>query len=284
MSHHLAAAGGGYVWPNIVLDGDGRSLILAITPSEAQSAGMVRFLASFRTEISLAAFESAVDQFLAEVIGRLDRVAGTDTALAEAWRWVQLDRQDPQQRNLRRFEAALGYDCGEAPSALLAQVVESTVRFGVEATAEVAAGARTAAGELLSAVPAAAQSCRWTVAMPKDTKVCMAAAQTGPSDRPWQRAARAAKVARASWAVGHGPIGDRQLSEILSANLDFSQRQDADRHATAPPDQPAIRFGALGRRSFLGDGQRRYAAAGDAGGDGAPKVSAGVCAGTFVPV
>ena len=47
MSHHLAAAGGGYVWPNAMFVSDGETMLVAARPTEGLASERVRYLANF---------------------------------------------------------------------------------------------------------------------------------------------------------------------------------------------------------------------------------------------
>lgn len=125
MSHHLAAAGGGYLWPNIILESDGFEMKVSVKPSESNQTGFIRYLTEFEAGIPISAFQTAVDGFVSEVVTRMDRLGVDDGHLGSVWRELQNERADPEVSWWRRLEATLGYDVDEAPEGLLTAVGDS---------------------------------------------------------------------------------------------------------------------------------------------------------------
>src|SRR3546814_15213465 len=46
-------------------------------------------------------------------------------------------------------------------------------------------------------------------------------ADAPPTDLPWQRASRAAKLTRDAWGIGEGPVNNEKLSELFQISADF---------------------------------------------------------------
>jgi hypothetical protein len=223
MSHHLAAAGGGYQWPNIMLESDGFEMKVSVKPSVTNQAGLIRYLSVFDAGIPVSAFQSAVDAFVSEVVTRMDRLGVDDGNLGAVWRELQNERANPEVSWWRRLEATLGYDVDDAPEELLTAVGDSAQAYGLEATAEIAAAAQSRSVEFLTAIAAVGKSSPLEVVVPQDASISQSACSTSLDDLPWMRATRAAHAARTAWNISAGPITDAQLSDILGTHFDSNR-------------------------------------------------------------
>lgn len=113
MSHELAAAGYGFVWPRLIFASDGDTLSVQCRAGSPLSEEPVRYLSEFDVRVRAEEFESAVDRFIELVLRRLDSLGETD--LHVLWQELLAERADPEQSAGRRTEARLGYDPDEAP-------------------------------------------------------------------------------------------------------------------------------------------------------------------------
>ena len=126
MSHEVAAAGHGFVWPRLVFASDGDTISVQCRPTSSLSEEPVRYLSEFDVWMRADEFETATDQFVDLVLRRLDSLG--ETELHVLWKEVLSERADPDQAAGRRIEARLGYDPDEAPLELVGRIVSSPRR------------------------------------------------------------------------------------------------------------------------------------------------------------
>ncbi|MDO9712373.1 ImmA/IrrE family metallo-endopeptidase [Paracraurococcus lichenis] len=136
MAHEVAAAGYGFLWPRLTFVSDGEIIRAECLPTEPRSREMIRYISNFDISISAEAFEAGVDNFLSLV---LERTAGSAPHLRDLWSDVLAERADPEATNMRRLEAALGFDPEEVPDALMQRLVHLQKIAGQEAAMEIAA-------------------------------------------------------------------------------------------------------------------------------------------------
>src|SRR5215207_463651 len=86
VAHSLAAAGGGYVWPNVVFASDGDSLsISSIANTKRPSFEPVRYLNSVTARVDAGDFEQRIDRFLEGIFSRLQSRQVAEQALQTTW-------------------------------------------------------------------------------------------------------------------------------------------------------------------------------------------------------
>lgn len=153
MSHCLGAAGGGYVWPPLILSCDGEAMRLTMhAGQEPLGINPVRYLERMDTVVPATAFERGVDAFVAVVLARLDTLGLKDTDLAALWGEVSRERNDPDLTRTRRLEALLGIDPDEADNGLVERAARYDQDIGAGAVDELAAVVKD---EVLPALEAA---------------------------------------------------------------------------------------------------------------------------------
>ena len=74
MAHEMAAAGYGYLWPQLFFAFDGESMHVWARQSAPDAQAAVRYLVDAHHAIPGSAFEQTLDEFMAHVIARLDAV------------------------------------------------------------------------------------------------------------------------------------------------------------------------------------------------------------------
>jgi hypothetical protein len=136
MSHEIAAAGGGFLWPNVIFSSDGETIHTECQPSDSHSREVIRYISSFEASISAHGFEAGVDAFINLI---LERVSGGKTDLKDLWAEVVDERANPDVALFRRLEAMIGFDPDEAPPALMEMLAQLTHESGQEAASEIAA-------------------------------------------------------------------------------------------------------------------------------------------------
>jgi hypothetical protein len=226
MSHGLAAAGQGFIWPPLTFASDGESILLAMRASpDGHAVSPIRYLETLDVTLSAAAFEHGVDAFITSVLGRLRTLGFEGTELELLWAEVTRERRDTELAQSRRLEALLGIDAGEAEESLLDHVASYGRNLGNGAVEEIAAAARN---EFLQAVATAeAQRDRATTLVDvaeRDQlsgRYLLLSADAPPA---WQLGETLASRARRLWHVDAGPLSSRRLAEIADAPVDFLTR------------------------------------------------------------
>ena len=85
MAHEMAAAGYGYLWPQMFFAFDGESMHVWARQSAPDAQASVRYLLDAHHAIPGSAFEHTLDEFIAHVIARLDAVDVHRTTLHDLW-------------------------------------------------------------------------------------------------------------------------------------------------------------------------------------------------------
>ncbi len=138
MSHELAAAGNGSLWPRLTFACDGESVEATCEASNPLSGEPVRYLANFSAAIRAPEFERSVDHFMSLVLARLDTVGADATVLHGLWNEVLEERKDQEFATLRKFEAQLGFEPDDAPEDLIEHLSAVSRDEGAEAAEEIA--------------------------------------------------------------------------------------------------------------------------------------------------
>lgn len=221
MSHYLAAAGEGFVWPDVRFFSDGESVRISGRPTPESGVVPIRYLNEFDTSTPATEFERTIDEFINAVVMRLDATGHADNDLRQLWVEVLSEREHPESADWRRLEALLGFDPDEAPDALMESITGRVSEVGADALREVAAAAREQTEKQLGELRDAAASATVTAHVPHLLKLSATAQPVDASELPWQRAARVAAQARATWGLNLHPIDDKTLAGIFDIPTDF---------------------------------------------------------------
>lgn len=209
MSHELAAAGYGFIWPELTFASDGETILVTSRPSTELSTEPVRYLSEFEAHVPASSFEQETDRFLDLVLRRLDSLGQTELHIL--WSEVLAERADPAQSAVRRFEARLGFEPDEAPEVLVERLVEIASEAGMDAVDEIApicSGSHPS--EVLEQVVELAE---------KPGVAARIAVPELPIDNrttpPWQRGHNLANALRQSLSFGTQPLDDGTLGGLL---------------------------------------------------------------------
>jgi hypothetical protein len=216
MSHSMASAGGGFVWPNVLFASDGDYLAVASRPMVTAAAfEPIHYLHSFDGRIAAVEFENKVDAFIESVISRLHALGIEADGLPGLWAEVVAERNNPRIAQCRKLEAMAGYDPDESPEGLIAKLLEDQKALGISAIEEVAADARHSVDEALKPMREVSRSrkpkeggCRMNIPHLSD-------AITGEANLPWQSAGALAARARKEWNLGNKPLLNKRLADLL---------------------------------------------------------------------
>lgn len=256
LSHQVGAAGKGFAWPALTFASDGDFILVHNEATEATAISPVRYLRSISRNVSVAAFEAAVDGLVETVLSRLSSLGHGKSNLARLAQELREERADPELSAWRKLEALLGYDPDEVPEALGEQLASEKGRVGEGGIEELAASELDRALDALHEIErslaessaairsAAVDGITW------DRNV-------GARDVPWRMACQAAQAARSAWGVATGPITDKRLTDIL----DLSQSALSSAHAQGTPLAAGYRKDSRGQidivlRSRYREGRR----------------------------
>lgn len=244
MSHELAAAGGGYIWPRLTLWSDGEAIHMMCRPSPAMSVEPVKYLSDFDSSVPSAEFEAEIDSFIDLILRRLDLLGTTDLHIL--WDEVLRERVEPRISAVRRLEARLGFDPDEGNARALEQLQRLASKAGEDAVDEIAAACAGSNPE---------QQFEQVLAFAKQQGVQGAFVlpmQPGARDAqlpPWQRGKQLARAVRESSGSGNSAFDDRDLAAMLSVHADVFR--GADGPSSSSPVGLAIRTGESSELKLL---------------------------------
>lgn len=153
LSHRLSSVGAGYIWPRISLASDGERLLVMAEGTQEREGTPFRYITHRVEALPAIAFETGVDEFLLQVLERLDAEGLPQTNLHHVWADVQAERADAPAAYGRKLEALLGIDPDESDPQVFAQLLTDASALGKESTEELAASIGTsgvAHGSLIS--------------------------------------------------------------------------------------------------------------------------------------
>lgn len=213
MAHRVAAAGGGYLWPDLEIISHGDFIRLRARDTSNYDAASLSYLNNIDSSFPAGEFVGAVDEFVETVLERLSTQGIPDTPLHEIWSLVRQERRNAEMSRYRRLEALLGYDAEEGPKDRINALLAASSRLGEEAIAEVAAdvGQVEALEEVESRLDGADEL------KIQDFSILRAHIGGHRNHRyPWQRGEEAAKALRE--AIGHprGPLDNAFLEQWLT--------------------------------------------------------------------
>jgi hypothetical protein len=216
MSHELAAAGYGYVWPRVLFASDGEAVQVWAAPSAEGEPSPVNFLTGTHGVVLADDFERSIDTFLGGVIARLGAVGIAETTLQNLVAELAEERADANLAAYRRLEAIAGFDPGEGPPGILDQLEALIPRAGLSAAQEMATLCASAPSEqvLADAVRIAGEA----GLRAKPTEVVAGEALHAGVDRyapAWVRGKDLALSLRRRLVMNGQPISDADLYDIM---------------------------------------------------------------------
>jgi hypothetical protein len=249
MAHEIAAAGYGYLWPQLFFACDGESMQVWARQSPPDSQAVVRYLLDAYHAIPDAVFEQTLDEFIMHVIARLDAVDVQRTTLHDLWDEILAERHDADLATYRRLEARLGFDPDECPAELHHKFASLIPKVGTAAINELAPVCASAdPGAILERVMAFANA-----AGPEgyiDLAIPMDDSSTAVPTRAWQRGKILARRVRDAVGLPGVPVTDKLLCEIVNLPIEQAlNTEDTPRRRS--PLSMAIRHGESRQLKFL---------------------------------
>lgn len=131
MSHKIAAAGGGFTWPDITFSTDNNTMRCVIKPTAAAQA-LIYFLQDEKRYLSITDFESGLEKFINKTTAALGNV----DPVSQLWQAVQEERKNLEASVWRKLEAKAGFDPDEAPEDLIETFIMFGKKYGEASIAE----------------------------------------------------------------------------------------------------------------------------------------------------
>lgn len=160
MSHEMAAANMGFVWPQIMFSPDNDSVQVWAQASQGKNEEAVRFLNDLdhAHSVSKDHFTQGVSALISDVIARLHEVGCKDSDLAAIWGFILEDLKNPAEHKKRRLEAVLGFDPEICPAKLITQAIDLEERIGADSFSELAGAYALDADNRLNAIQSLIQA------------------------------------------------------------------------------------------------------------------------------
>lgn len=232
-SHRLTSIGGGYNWPDLTIFSDGERTVLLSRATPERPQTPFRYINQVAPVISALDFERGVDDFVAQVIERLDAMGVRDSNLARIWRDVQEERRDPALGRRRKIEALMGVDPDESDPDVIERVLADAERLGLGAVEELAAdvGSGGRAREVFTADQLIEHAGRhgFAAAFGDAVKLEDVVRTRVRAQVPaWQLGAEAAKALRTQERLHGDAIEDGLLAELMGVGADALTKTSAD--------------------------------------------------------
>jgi len=224
MSHEMASAGFGYVWPHMVFTSEGDQIQALSAQSPAECKEPIRYLSDLYAPIDSVEFEREIDGFIGATLARLNAMGQTDTMLHSLWRDVEEERTDNEKFLWRQLEAMLGFNPDEGPEEILGRLVSLGSRIGWTAVTELAPVCAVAdPRKELERIVALGE----TKGIPGhvDESLRGLVLEQSGKDLAWERGWKLARSVRKMLGLTDGAVPDKTLCEILgipvnSMNID----------------------------------------------------------------
>ena len=245
MAHSLAAIGGGFVWPDLTILSDGEQILAQVRPTGGKVWEPIRYMENWDCPLSVGEFEAAVDSFVESVLARLAGCQFSGTNLHLLWHELRTERRDPETASVRRLEALLGFDAAAAPDALIDELLVNAQAEGRAAVDEVVAGFGSSAPEILKQVDESLSSHGTTLDSANVKELGGRRDSWSLTGPPWERGAKAAKLAREIWSLNGRPVRNDELVGLIGAEPSLITGQ-----VSADVPMPAARWTTPDRQGW----------------------------------
>lgn len=230
-AHKISNIGHGYVWPNITIFSDGERTALIAKATKDQPASSFRYINNEAVVIPSSQFETAVDDFLEQVLDRLRSENVNNSSLARLWEEICTERRDPAIARERKLQALLGVDPDEASDEIVKRLIADAETLGSAAVEEIAADHGINRAAPMPAMADLTEIARHSgySAMPANM-VRLAKAPAPPERRSevpaWNVGAEIARRLRRQEQLSHAPLRDVQLTDMLAVEAGIASHQD----------------------------------------------------------
>jgi len=228
LTHEMASAGGGYNWPPLILESDGRQIKIAMNRSSDSNIDTLLYLGEFEVWLEPEVFEYGVQEFVRLVLARLTARGISDTPLHQVWSDLICERAEPKTVAWRQLEARLGFDADEAPFEIIQAFLALRDEAGRAAADEIAhdcAGRKISALSMIERLHYMAEHCE---ARARIGKIPSLEGKWREVRSPWSAGRVLAHELRTSFGFGASPIGSDPLCDLFGVSSDlFYAREGA---------------------------------------------------------
>lgn len=139
LSHEVAGAGDGYVWPRLIFGSDLKTVQIWSAPSPSVEGQSIRYLGGLGGpfHVRIPDMERALGHFVDLVVSRLAEIGVKNSDLAAFWKEVWSDNSIAEKKLRRITEAQLGYDIDECPEEDLAEALAIRAEAGNDTADEI---------------------------------------------------------------------------------------------------------------------------------------------------
>jgi hypothetical protein len=175
--------------------------------------------------VPAAELESAIDEFVPQIIYLMDKAGFSDTNLRHLWQDLQTERGNPEIARFRRFEALLGSDPDELDAEEIESRLDDSGVLGEKALDEIAIGSVSGAANL-SGMLSAQQIAEITERAGFDIRPEDGVKADAPVLRQWGNQAAwrigvsVANAIRCQERLGDGVLTDRILADLAGTTAD----------------------------------------------------------------
>lgn len=221
LSHAMTSIGHGYIWPDIRIVSDGELVTLTSKATPERERTPYRYINESMSVISASEFESEVDLFVETVLQRLQDRRITGSNLHDVWHAVLQERDDPALYRIRKVEALLGDDPGEADESQLRQLLGHADATGQAALEEIAA--TRIPGHGVPDIPALLKAGRELGALANThDRITLDAEVPSALGAAWKAGARAAQLLRNQEHIApEAAIPNDRLADMYGAPRDI---------------------------------------------------------------
>lgn len=124
LSHRLASAGSGHIWPDLTFSSDDLSINCLARKTSGQFS-TIRYTRQLNDWLDAHWFEAGIDGFL-----NATATVNPNSNLSCLWQDILDERRDTVANKWRKLEAKAGYDPGEAPDKLIEGLQRYYPMFG----------------------------------------------------------------------------------------------------------------------------------------------------------
>ena len=233
MSHKIAAAGNGYLWPDMEFSSGGDSVHVRAHPTGAVSGQSLRFLNEIDVHVPAGDFESEVREFVDAVVSRvrcLSDASERSRELEAAWHELGEELRDPDRSFARAMEARMGFDPEEAHPAMLDSLREAADLVGRGAIEELASSSKRNTIEDLKLIQGKLAEPSTALSLDVSSTARKAAFEARSDGRPpWETAEKVAGIARREWSLGDERLDSGDLAQLCNVPSSWiSQPSDID--------------------------------------------------------
>ncbi len=218
-AHSMTSIGEGYVWPNITIHSDGIRTAIISQPSSRADEKPFRYVGSPPLILPASTFETAIDTFIQQIMGRLAERGVAGTNLGKVWHDVLTERSDPYLVRYRKLEALLGRDADAIGDNAVEQLLADTEQLGAQAVDEIAASS-----DAISPIPHSATLSEVAAehgfdARPADMIGLATKLKPSQEIQAWELAIDAARKLRQQVEPNGNPISSRRLADMAGTTV-----------------------------------------------------------------